>query len=121
VRKHLVTDALSIGDYVLTGGELPALVMADAITRLRPGALGGEQAAERDTFSDGLLEYPQYTRPREFRGWSVPDILFGGHHAEIERWRRKQQLERTRDRRPDMWEQFAPTAADQALLKDVEG
>jgi len=121
VRQHLVTDELSIGDYVLTGGELPALVMIDAITRLLPGALGDEAAPSKDTFSEGLLEYPQYTRPRSFRGWDVPDILFSGHHAEIQRWRRKQQLLRTRARRPDLWAQFTPTQEDAKLLENDEG
>jgi tRNA (guanine37-N1)-methyltransferase len=118
VREHLVTDALSIGDYVLTGGELPALVMIDAITRLQPGALGDEAAPKKDSFSEGLLEYPQYTRPRSFRGWEVPEILFSGHHAQITRWRRRQQLIRTRERRPDLWVRFAPTPDDVKLLKD---
>jgi tRNA (guanine37-N1)-methyltransferase len=112
VREHLVTDELSIGDYVLTGGELPALVMIDAVVRLQPGALGDAQAPEKDTFSEGLLEYPHYTRPRSFRGWEVPEILFTGHHAQIRRWQRKHQLRRTRERRPDLWEKFTPTKED---------
>jgi tRNA (guanine37-N1)-methyltransferase len=120
VREHLVTDELSIGDYVLTGGELPALVMIDAIVRLQPGALGDAQAPDKDTFADGLLEYPHYTRPRSFRGWDVPEILFTGHHAEIGRWQRKHQLIRTRDRRPDLWESFTPSKEDMRLLAEVE-
>jgi tRNA (guanine37-N1)-methyltransferase len=120
VREHLVTDTLSIGDYVLTGGELPALVMADAVTRLQPGALGDEDAPHKDSFSEPLLEYPQYTRPRSFRGWEVPEILFGGHHALITRWRRKKQLLRTRGQRPDLWGQFSPSKEDLKLLDEEE-
>jgi tRNA (guanine37-N1)-methyltransferase len=120
VREHLVTDELSIGDYVLTGGELPALVMVDAITRLQPGALGDAEATNKDSFSEPLLEYPQYTRPRSFRGWDVPEILFGGHHAQITRWRRRQQLLRTRSRRPDLWSQFSPSKEDLKLLEEEE-
>jgi tRNA (guanine37-N1)-methyltransferase len=121
VRKYLVTDELSIGDYVLTGGELPALVMVDAITRLQKGALGDAGATDKDTFSEALLEYPQYTKPRLFNDWEVPEILFGGHHAEIARWRRRHQLVRTRDRRPDLWAQFSPTKEDLKLLTDESG
>jgi tRNA (guanine37-N1)-methyltransferase len=120
VREHLVTDEISIGDYILTGGELPALVILDAVVRLQPGALGDEVATEKDSFSDGLLEYPQYTRPREFRGWEAPEVLFSGHHAAIESWRRKQQLIRTRRRRPDLWERFEPTQQDLRLLAEIE-
>ncbi len=104
VRQHLVTDEISIGDYVLTGGELPALVMIDAITRLIPGVLGDENAASNDSHASGLLEYPHYTRPPEFRGWEVPEVLRSGNHAEIERWRQQQSRERTQQRRPDMLE-----------------
>jgi len=120
VRQHLVTDELSIGDYVLTGGELPTLVMLDAITRLQPGALGEEGAPDKDTFSDGLLEYPHYTRPRLFNGWEVPEILFSGHHAQITRWRRWHQLVRTRLKRPDLWARHTPTREDLALLREEE-
>lgn len=121
VRERLVTDEISIGDYILTGGELPALVMVDAIVRLQPGALGDEIATEKDSFSDGLLEYPQYTRPREFRGWEVPEVLFTGNHAAIQKWQRKEQLVRTRERRPDLWERFTPTRQDLRLLAEIEG
>lgn len=124
VRERLVTDELSIGDYVLTGGELPALVMADAITRLQAGVLGDAEAPDKDTFSEPLLEYPQYTRPRSFRGWEVPEILFGGHHAEITRWRRRLQMARTQASRPDLWDRFEPTKDDLKLLAEesaVEG
>ena len=120
VREHLVTDELSIGDYVLTGGELPALVMIDAIVRLIPGALGEEAAPEDDSFAEPLLEYPQYTRPRSFRGWDVPEILFSGHHDRIEKWRRWHQLVVTRDRRPDLWAEFEPTKKDLKLLEEGE-
>ncbi len=102
IREHLVTDELSIGDYVLTGGELPAMVIIDSITRLLPGVLGNEMSAVTDSFSTGLLEYPHYTRPAEFRGWKVPDILLSGHHANVSDWRRKEALRRTWLRRPDL-------------------
>jgi tRNA (guanine37-N1)-methyltransferase len=104
VREHLATDEISIGDYVLTGGELPALVMIDSVTRLLPGVLGNEASVHSETFEDDLLEYPQYTRPPEYRGWQVPEVLLSGHHGEVEKWRRARQEERTRGRRPDLWE-----------------
>ncbi len=119
VRQHLATDELSIGDYVLTGGELPALVLIDAVTRLLPGALGNDQSAQGDTFSDGLLEHPHYTRPPDFRGERVPDILLSGHHAEIANWRRKEQMRRTRERRPDLWAAFGPSKSDLKLLAQL--
>ena len=97
---------ISIGDYVLSGGELAALVIVDAIVRLYPGALGAATGAADETFADGLLEYPQYTRPREFRGMPVPDVLLGGNHAAIARWRLEQRKERTRQRRPDLWQAY---------------
>lgn len=102
VREHLVTDEISIGDYVLTGGELPALVVVDAVTRLLPGVLGDPEGAEDDSHASGLLEYPHYTRPPDFRGWQVPEILLSGNHAKIARWRREQSLLRTLRRRPDL-------------------
>ena len=102
VREHLATDEISIGDYVLTGGELPALTVADAIVRLLPGALGDEAASAQDSHSEGLLEGPHYTRPAEYRGWQVPEILKSGDHAKIAAWRHRQSLRRTRDRRPDL-------------------
>ena len=107
VREHLVTDELSIGDYILTGGELPAMVMVDAVVRLLPGALGAGEGAQEDSYAMGLLEYPQYTRPREFRGWTVPEVLLSGNHAEIARWRLEQALKRTRERRPDLLEKLS--------------
>ena len=102
VADHLVDEEISIGDYVLTNGTLAALVVADAVVRLLPGVLGDEQSAADESFSHGLLEYPQYTRPADFRGWKVPDILLSGHHAEIDAWRRAQARERTKSRRPDL-------------------
>lgn len=102
VRESVVTEEISIGDYVLTGGELPAMVMIDAIARLLPGALGDPGAPEDDSHASGLLEYPQYTRPPEFRGLRVPEVLQSGDHAEIDRWRREQSLRRTWQRRPDL-------------------
>jgi len=102
VREHLLTDEISIGDYVLTGGELAAMVIVDAVARLLPGVLGHAESAGDESHSHGLLEYPQYTRPPEFRGWPVPERLLSGHHAEIARWRRRQALEVTAARRPDL-------------------
>ena len=103
VREHLATDAISIGDYVLSGGELPALVIVDAVARLVPGVVGDEASVAGDTFArDGLLDFPQYTRPAEFRGLTVPPVLLSGHHAEIEQWRRDQALARTRSCRPEL-------------------
>jgi tRNA (guanine37-N1)-methyltransferase len=104
VAQALVTDELSIGDYVLTGGELPALVVIDAVARLCPGVVGDEGSVARDSFARGLLGCPQYTRPAAFRGMAVPDVLVSGHHGEIERWRRRQQVRRTWERRPDLLE-----------------
>jgi tRNA (guanine37-N1)-methyltransferase len=102
VRAHLATEELSIGDYVLTGGELAALVILDATARLIPGVVGDEASVERDSFARGLLDYPQYTRPAELRGLTVPPVLLSGHHAEIARWRRREALRRTFERRPDL-------------------
>jgi tRNA (guanine37-N1)-methyltransferase len=102
IREHLVSDEISVGDYVLTGGELPALLIIDAVSRLLPGVLGDPTGAEDDSHSMGLLEYPHYTKPPEFRGWKVPEVLVSGNHARIDQWRREQALERTLARRPDM-------------------
>ena len=102
VREALVDDEVSIGDFVLTNGGLAAIVIVDAVTRLLPGALGDEQSAEQESFSNGLLEYPHYTRPAEFRGMKVPEVLLSGHHAEIEKWRQEQAKARTAERRPDL-------------------
>ena len=102
IREHLVTDEISIGDYVLTGGELAACVVIDSVVRLLPGALGNELSSVTDSFSTGLLEHPHYTRPAEFRGWRVPDVLISGHHKNVAAWRREQSLYRTWLRRPDL-------------------
>ena len=102
VREFLVDEEISIGDYVLTGGELAAMVVIDSVSRLIPGVLGGERSAEEDSFSDGVLEYPQYTRPALFRGHPVPEILLSGNHAEIRRWRREMALKNTEAKRPDL-------------------
>lgn len=104
VREHLITKEISIGDYVLTGGELPAAVIADAVVRLLPGVIGDEQSALSDSFQDGLLAPPVYSRPAEYNGWRVPDILLSGHEAKIAEWRYEQALERTRRLRPDLLE-----------------
>ena len=119
IREHLATDEISIGDYVLTGGELPALILIDAIARLIPGVLGDPDGAADDSHASGLLEYPHYTRPPEFRGWRVPDILQSGDHGKIARWRREQSLLRTLQRRPDLLETASLTPADQKLLDQI--
>lgn len=121
VRDHLCTDEISIGDYVLSGGEIPAMVLVDAVTRLLPGALGQEHGADEDSHATGLLEYPHYTRPPEFRGWRVPEVLLSGHHGQVRRWRREQALRRTRERRPDMLETAWLTEADLRFLAALEG
>jgi tRNA (guanine37-N1)-methyltransferase len=102
VREHLATDEISIGDYVLTGGEVPAMVVTDAVVRLLPGVLGSEESPLDDSHVSGLLEYPQYTRPADYRGWSVPEILLSGNHAQIAKWRREQIIRRTLERRPEL-------------------
>jgi tRNA (guanine37-N1)-methyltransferase len=102
IREHLITKEITIGDYVLTGGELPAAVIADAVVRLLPGAIGDEQSALSDSFQDGLIEAPVYTRPEEFNGWHVPEILLSGHAAKIAEWKMQQSLERTRRLRPNL-------------------
>jgi tRNA (guanine37-N1)-methyltransferase len=119
VRAALATEALSIGDYVLSGGELPALVIVDAVARFVPGVVGDEESVARDTFARGLLDYPQYTRPAEFRGMGVPAVLLSGHHAEIEKWRRREALKRTAERRPELLNEAALDAADKKLLKEL--
>jgi tRNA (guanine37-N1)-methyltransferase len=116
IREHLVTDEISIGDFVLTGGELAALIVVDAVIRLKPGALGDPEGASDDSHASGLLEYPHYTRPPEFRGWGVPDVLLSGDHAKVDRWRREQALRRTWQRRPDMLAAVELTKADRAFL-----
>lgn len=104
VREHLVNDDLSIGDFVLTNGNLPAMVIIDSVVRLLPGALGDDTSSSDESFSHGLLEYPHYTRPAVFRGWPVPEVLTSGNHAAVERWRKAQSVRRTVERRPDLWE-----------------
>ena len=120
VRAHLVTDQISIGDFVLTGGELPALMVIDAVSRLIPGVLGDPDGATDDSHASGLLEYPHYTRPPEFRGWKVPDVLVSGNHAAIAKWRREQSLLRTLRRRPDLLERFELTPKDRKFLDRVQ-
>jgi tRNA (guanine37-N1)-methyltransferase len=119
IREHLVTDEISIGDYVLTGGELPALTILDAVTRLIPGALGDPDGAQDDSHASGLLEYPHYTRPEEYRGWRVPDVLLSGNHPLIARWRREQSLRRTLLRRPDLLETAPLTDHDREFLRKL--
>ncbi|MGQ9833693.1 MAG: tRNA (guanosine(37)-N1)-methyltransferase TrmD [Candidatus Villigracilaceae bacterium] len=117
VRQHLVTDEISIGDYVLTGGELPAMILVDAVARLLPGVLGDPDGAVDDSHASGLLEYPHYTRPPEFRGWQVPEVLLSGDHARIARWRREQALLRTLARRPDLLEKADLSEQERAFLE----
>jgi len=114
--RHFIDDEISIGDYVLTGGEIPALVVVDAVTRLIPGVLGNEAATAEESFQTGLLEYPHYTRPREFEGHPVPEVLLSGDHARIARWRREQALRRTRALRPELLEQATLSSEDQEFL-----
>lgn len=120
VRKHLVTEEISIGDYVLTGGELPALVLIDILTRLIPGVLGDPQAAEKDSHASGLLEHPHYTRPEDYRGWIVPEVLRSGHHAKIDRWRRNQSLRRTLERRAELLIDFELSEEDIEFLDQLK-
>jgi tRNA (guanine37-N1)-methyltransferase len=119
VREHLATEEISIGDYVLTGGELPALVMVDAMARFVPGVVGDEQSVAQDSFERGLLSHPQYTRPADFRGLSVPAVLLSGHHAEIERWRRGIALARTFERRPDLLADAELDEAERQVLAEL--
>jgi len=119
IRQHLATDEISIGDYVITGGELAAMVVIDAVTRLIPGVLGDPEGAFDDSHASGLLEYPHYTRPANFRDWQVPDILVSGDHERIEKWRREQALQRTYHRRPDLLVSASLTDADRRFLKKM--
>ena len=119
VREMFIDEEISIGDYVLMGGELAAMVMIDAVSRLLPGVLGSDQSAEDDTFTNALLEYPQYTRPFDFRGSSVPEILLSGHHAAVSLWRRKEALRRTAVRRPDLLAKAKLTREDEELLEGI--
>ena len=120
IRQHLVTDEISVGDYVLTGGELPAMTIIDSVVRLLPGALGNETSAVTDSHSTGLLEYPHYTRPAVFRDMKVPDELLSGHHSNIEKWRRQQSLIRTLERRPDLLETAQLTDAEHKWIAEYK-
>lgn len=120
IREHLVTDEISIGDYVLTGGELGAMVVIDSVVRLLPGVLGNKQSATEDSFSTGLLEHPHYTRPANFRGMKVPDVLLSGHHEKIATWRREQSLKRTYERRPDLLKDVQLTEREKQFLKQIK-
>ncbi len=119
IREHLATRVISIGDFVLTGGELPALILMDAVGRIVPGVLGDAEATQEDSFAeDGLLEYPQYTKPANFRGWEVPEILQGGNHVEQAKWKRQQSLIRTLNWRPDLLEKANLTIKDKKFLEN---
>jgi len=120
IREHLATDEISLGDFVLTGGETAAMVMIDAIVRLLPGALSKVSSHEDDSFSNGLLEFPQYTRPEDFRGMKVPEILLSGNHAKIAEWRRRESLKRTLERRPDLLETAELSETDLKVLEKLE-
>jgi tRNA (guanine37-N1)-methyltransferase len=120
VRAHLVDREISIGDFVLTGGELSAMVLVDAVSRLVPGVLGNYEAASFDSFSTGMLEYPHYTRPASYRNWSVPEVLISGNHREIEKWRRKESLLRTYLRRPDLLEKIQLSEEDRRILEEIK-
>jgi tRNA (guanine37-N1)-methyltransferase len=119
VRVNLATEELSVGDYVLSGGELPALVIVDAVSRLIPGVVGDEDSVAGDSFSRGLLDYPHYTRPSEFREWKVPDVLVSGHHGEIRKWRKRQALELTLLRRPDLLADAELDVEEQEILREL--
>lgn len=119
VVGHLVDDEVSIGDYVLSGGEIPAMVVVDAVTRLLPGALGCEQSAERESFADGLLDYPHYTRPAEYRGLKAPDVLMGGNHGEVERWRRRKAIEKTLRSRPDLIDRRGLSDDERRVVEEI--
>ena len=120
IREHLVTDELSIGDFVLTGGELAAMTMIDSIVRLLPNVLGNDASPKEDSFSTGLLEHPQYTRPASYKGYDVPEVLLSGDHAKIEAWRKKESLRRTYLRRPDLLKDYPLTEQEQNWLKEIE-
>ncbi|MEK4485155.1 tRNA (guanosine(37)-N1)-methyltransferase TrmD [Psychrobacillus sp. FSL H8-0484] len=120
IREHLITDEISIGDFVLTGGELAAMTVVDSVVRLLPNVLGNAESHEKDSFSTGLLEHPHYTRPVEFRGYKVPDVLLSGNHAAIDKWRREQSLKRTFERRPELLEQMELTEKEQQMLRTIK-
>ena len=119
VREHLATDEISIGDYVLSGGEIPAVVVIDAVVRLLPGVLGSEDSPLDDSHASGLLEYPQYTRPAVYRGWSVPEVLLSGNHAQIAKWRREQIIRRTLERRPELLNKANLGLEDKQLIENL--
>lgn len=118
IRQHLVTDEISIGDYVLTGGEIAAMAVIDSVVRLLPGVLGNEMSAVSDSFSTGLLEHPHYTRPATYREWAVPDVLVSGHHVNVEQWRRRESLRRTWQRRPDLLQDLELSSVELQWLKE---
>lgn len=120
IRQLYVEDDISLGDYVLSGGEIAAMAIVDTVTRLLPGVLGSDESAETDSFCDGLLEYPQYTRPPEFAGIKVPEVLLSGNHELIRKWRRRESLRKTRSLRPDLLEEIALNKEDRALLAEIE-
>jgi tRNA (guanine37-N1)-methyltransferase len=119
IRKHLITDEISIGDYVLSGGELPSMVLLDSVVRLVPGVLGSEDSTVDESHAAGLLEYPQYTRPPEYRGWTVPEVLLSGNHAQIADWRREQSIIRTAERRPDLLEKADLSAEERRFIEGL--
>ena len=118
VREHLADDEISVGDYVLSGGEPAAIVLVDAVARFQPGVLGSAQSLEEESHAQGLLEYPQYTRPAEYRGMAVPDVLLSGHHAEVAKWRRRESVLRTARRRPDLLERAQLTPEERRMLEE---
>lgn len=120
IREHIVTDEISIGDYVLTGGELASMVIVDSVVRLLPDVLGKAASHEQDSFSTGLLEHPHYTRPADFRGMKVPEVLLSGNHAHIEEWRTKESLRRTWNRRPDLFDKYLLTDEQQKWLQEIK-
>ena len=120
VREYLVTEEISLGDYVLSGGELPALAVADAVVRLIPGVLGSDESVREESHADGLLEYPQYTRPPEFRGFRVPEVLLSGHHGEVAKWRHRESLRRTLLRRPELIRETSLSAGDRRLVDELK-
>ncbi|MFD2044081.1 tRNA (guanosine(37)-N1)-methyltransferase TrmD [Ornithinibacillus salinisoli] len=120
IREHLITDEISIGDYVLTGGELGAMVVVDSVVRLLPDVLGNEESAPQDSFSTGLLEHPHYTRPADFRGLKVPDVLLSGDHAKINDWRKRESLKRTYERRKELLDHHTLSEAEQKMLKEIK-
>ncbi|MFC1989033.1 tRNA (guanosine(37)-N1)-methyltransferase TrmD [Chloroflexota bacterium] len=119
IREHLATDEISIGDYVLSGGELAAMVVADSVVRLMPGVLGSESSSINDSYATGLLEYPQYTRPPVYRGWAVPEVLLSGNHAEIDKWHRQQTIIRTLQRRPDLLDKVNLSLEEKRLIEHM--